>query len=52
MKRYETVLAPAAQAQAHKISAWWRENRPSAPDLFDDEMEAVLERLAEVRTRS
>jgi plasmid stabilization system protein ParE len=47
MKRYEVVLAPAAHAQARKIAAWWRENRPSAPDLFDDEMEAVLERLAD-----
>jgi plasmid stabilization system protein ParE len=47
MKRHDVVLAPAAQTQAHKIAAWWRENRPSVPDLFDDEMEAVLERLAE-----
>ena len=47
MKRHEVVLAPAAQAQARKIAAWWRENRPSVPDLFDDEVEAVLERLAD-----
>ena len=46
MKQYEVVLAPAAYAQARKISAWWRENRPSVPDLFDDEIGAVLERLA------
>ena len=47
MKRYEVVLAPAAQTQARKVAAWWRENRPAARDLFDDEMAAVLERLAE-----
>jgi plasmid stabilization system protein ParE len=37
MKRYEVVLAPAAQTQARKVAAWWRENRPAA----------VLDRLAE-----
>lgn len=47
MKRYEVVLAPAAQTQARKVAAWWRENRPAARDLFDDEMAAVLDRLAE-----
>jgi len=47
MKRYEVVLAPAAQTQARKGAAWWRENRPAARDLFDDEMAAVLDRLAE-----
>jgi plasmid stabilization system protein ParE len=47
MKRYEVVLAPAAQTQARKVAAWWQENRPAARDLFDDEMAAVLARLAE-----
>lgn len=47
MKRYEVVLAPAAQAQARKVAAWWRENRPKALDLFDEETAAVLDRLAE-----
>lgn len=47
MKRYGVVLAPAAQAQARKVAGWWRENRPKARDLFDDEMAAVLYRLAE-----
>ena len=47
MKRHEVVLAPAAQTQARKVAAWWRENRPKARELFDDEMAAVLDRLAE-----
>jgi plasmid stabilization system protein ParE len=47
MKRYEVVLAPAAQAQVRKVAAWWREHRPAARDLFDDEIAAVLDRLAE-----
>lgn len=47
MKRYEVVLAPAAQTQARKVAAWWRENRPAARDLFDDEIAAVLDRLTE-----
>jgi plasmid stabilization system protein ParE len=47
-KRYAVILAPATQLQARRISNWWRENRPSAPDLFDDEMAAALGRLADV----
>jgi|SRR5450755_4047577 len=47
MKRYAVILAPATQVQARRISDWWRENRPSAPDLFDDEMAAALGRLAD-----
>src|SRR6266498_3744705 len=47
MKRYDVVLAPAAQAQARKVVVWWREHRPKARDLFEDEMAAVLDRLAE-----
>jgi hypothetical protein len=43
MKGYEVVLAPAAQAQARKVAAWWQENRPKAFDLFDEEMAAVLD---------
>src|SRR5262249_51792186 len=44
---YEVVLAPAAQAQARKVAAWWQENRPKALDLFDEEIAALLDRLAE-----
>ena len=32
MKGYEVVLAPAAQTQARKVAAWWRDNRPAARD--------------------
>ena len=46
MKRYAVTLAPLTQAQARRISDWWRENRPSAPNLFEDEMAAVLGRVA------
>jgi plasmid stabilization system protein ParE len=27
---------------------WWRENRPAAPTLLEDEMSAVLRRLADM----
>ena len=47
MKRYAVILAPATRLQASGISDWWRENRPAAPDLFDDEMAAALRRLAD-----
>jgi plasmid stabilization system protein ParE len=29
---------PEADAQIHKIDEWWRRNRPSAPNLFLDEL--------------
>jgi plasmid stabilization system protein ParE len=35
-------LSDEAQAQMQRIDAWWRENRPSAPDLFADELEQAL----------
>ena len=30
--------AAIAAAQAKAIDAWWRSNRPAAPDLFTDEL--------------
>lgn len=27
-------LTPTAKAQARRIDAWWRANRPGSPDLF------------------
>jgi plasmid stabilization system protein ParE len=34
-----------AQAQADKLEDWWGANRPSAPTLFTDELEATLRLL-------
>lgn len=48
MKRYEVRLSPEALTEAEVIDRWWRENRPSAPDLFRDELAAALERLSVV----
>ncbi len=35
-------LSEQAQADVARIGAWWRENRPDAPSLFADELEAVI----------
>lgn len=35
-------LSDEAQAEVERIDAWWRENRPAAPDLFSDELERAL----------
>ena len=40
-------LSAEAQAQVDEIDAWWRENRPAAPDLFAEELTAALRTLAE-----
>lgn len=39
-------LAPRALAEAKRIKTWWRENRPAAPDLFEQELDAALERIS------
>ncbi len=36
-----------ARAQAAARRAWWIENRPAAPALFDEELEGALRDLAE-----
>lgn len=41
-------LAPRALAEAKRIKSWWRENRPAAPDLFEQELDAALERIRAV----
>ncbi len=38
-------LAPRAVAQAERCTRWWRENRPAAPGLFDEELRAVLDQI-------
>lgn len=40
-------LSAEAQAQIDRIDAWWRENRPTAPGLFLEKLEAALRTLAE-----
>jgi len=46
MKANRVLLAPEAQEQAGIIDAWWRENRPSAPELFASELSNALSVLA------
>jgi len=45
MSGYRLVIAPRARLQIHAIDGWWRENRPAAPDLFNRELDAALDRL-------
>lgn len=40
-------FTPQALADAKRIKTWWRRNRPGAPDAFDQELEAVLERIVQ-----
>jgi len=39
------LITPEAQAQLDARRQWWLENRDKAPDLFDEEFRAVLERI-------
>ncbi len=34
-----------ALADAKRIKTWWRRNRPGAPDVFEQELNAALERI-------
>jgi plasmid stabilization system protein ParE len=36
-------LTPRALREAKRRKSWWRQNRPLAPDLFEQELEAVLD---------
>jgi hypothetical protein len=36
------IVVPAAEAQIREIDAWWRENRPAAPQLFAQERAATV----------
>jgi plasmid stabilization system protein ParE len=38
-------FSPRAQRRVKLVVTWWRKNRPSAPTLFRDELEAVIEML-------
>ncbi len=39
-------LARRALADAKRKKTWWRRNRPDAADLFEHELDAILERIA------
>lgn len=38
-------FSPRAQRRVKLVATWWRKNRSSAPTLFDDELDAVIETL-------
>lgn len=40
-------LTPRALAEAKRIRTWWRRNRGAAPDLFEQEFTAALDRIAQ-----
>jgi plasmid stabilization system protein ParE len=39
-------LARRALADAKRKKTWWQRNRPDAADLFEQELDATLERIA------
>jgi plasmid stabilization system protein ParE len=43
---YEVVVAPEALVEIVQIAAWWSENRPRAPRLFQIELDDLLSLLA------
>jgi plasmid stabilization system protein ParE len=38
-------LTPRALSEAKRKKTWWRENRPAAPDLFEEELSATIDVL-------
>jgi plasmid stabilization system protein ParE len=38
-------IGKRARRQVERASSWWEENRPSAPFLFEQELEAALRHL-------
>ena len=38
-------LAPRAVREAERCARWWRENRPAARTLFDEELRAAIEQI-------
>jgi plasmid stabilization system protein ParE len=43
-------LTPRAVREAKRIKTWWRRHRPKSPDLFDDELDATIERVLSAPT--
>jgi plasmid stabilization system protein ParE len=42
----EVVVTDTAERHLEAIAAWWAVNRPDAPFLFAEEVEAAFERIA------
>lgn len=38
-------LSPRALSEAEAKKRWWRKNRQSSPDLFDDELAEIIEAI-------
>ena len=38
-------FTPQAELEADREREWWRENRRDSPDLFDDELAAVIDKI-------
>ena len=45
-RRLRIAFHARAEADAAKIEAWWKVNRPAAPDLFLNELERALDAIA------
>ena len=45
--RFSVIIMPSAHRQIAQASTWWRPNRPAVAQLFDDELDQSLMRLAE-----
>jgi plasmid stabilization system protein ParE len=43
-------IAPRALRDAERCARWWREHRPAAGGLFEDELRAALDQIAGSRT--
>jgi hypothetical protein len=43
--RFRFRFTDEGRARARFVDDWWRANRPDAPDLFVDELEAAIARM-------
>ena len=44
-KAHRIEITDSAQAHIVAASAWWHDNRPTAPDAFLDELDRILDLL-------
>ncbi|MCE9575507.1 MAG: type II toxin-antitoxin system RelE/ParE family toxin [Deltaproteobacteria bacterium] len=44
---FRVEIAPDAMAEVVSIAGWWRKNRPAAPRLFLQELDAAVVAIAE-----
>jgi plasmid stabilization system protein ParE len=40
-------FTPRALVEAKRMKSWWRRNRPAAPDAFEQELNAALDRIVQ-----